>query len=60
MVGMDSEITGVEFDHEVAPGSTVDLDADWVAWLEGEPVPDSVEGVDPAIVYGAAEGPAIA
>ncbi|MGH3859712.1 hypothetical protein [Actinokineospora sp.] len=56
---MDSEITGVEFDHEVAPASTVDLDGDWVAWLEGEPVPSGVEGVDPAIVYGA-EGPAIA
>ncbi|CRK55591.1 hypothetical protein [Alloactinosynnema sp. L-07] len=56
---MDSEITGVEFEQEIAPGSSVDLDADWVAWLEGEPVPDCVEGVDPTITHGAS-GSAIA
>ncbi|HVK26071.1 MAG TPA: hypothetical protein VM677_32340 [Actinokineospora sp.] len=56
---MDSEISGVEFEQEIAPGSTVDLDGDWVAWLESEPVPDNVEGVDPSIVHGA-QGPAVA
>ncbi|WP_436495427.1 hypothetical protein [Actinokineospora sp. HUAS TT18] len=56
---MDSEITGVEFEQEVAPGSAVELNSEWVAWLESEPVPDNVEGVDPTIRHGA-EGPAVA
>jgi hypothetical protein len=46
------DIEGVEFEYDVSPETTLDLDAEWVAWLESEPVPENVEGVDPSLIIG--------
>lgn len=53
------DIEGIEFESEVSPGSSVELNPEWVAWLESEPVPVSVEGVDHSITHGA-QGSALA
>ncbi|MGX7826999.1 hypothetical protein ACTG9Q_18090 [Actinokineospora sp. 24-640] len=42
----------VEFEHEIDTGERIDLNGEWVAWLEGQPVPACVEGVDDALRHG--------
>jgi hypothetical protein len=45
-VADEEDITGVEFESEITPESSIPLDAEWVAWLESEDLPNTVEGVD--------------
>lgn len=56
----EEDIEGVEFEFDVTPETTLDLDAEWVAWLESEPVPDNVEGVDPSLTIGGGDDAALA
>ncbi len=54
------DIDGVEFEFDLNPEATIDLDAEWVGWLEAEPVPANVDGIDPSMTIGGDEGAAIA
>lgn len=54
----EEDITGVEFETDIETESSIPLDQEWVAWLESEPVPDNVEGVESTTP--GSEGPAIA
>lgn len=45
---MDEDVT-VEFEDEVPHEQTVELNAEWVAYLEDQPVPGCVEGVDESL-----------
>ncbi len=42
--GEDVHDVGVEL--EFTPGAEVELNAEWVAWPDGTPVPATVEGVE--------------
>ena len=43
------DIEGVEFEYDATPEASIELDAEWIAWLESEPVPSNVEGIDPSL-----------
>lgn len=41
-----------QIDVELTPYASLDLDAEWVAWLnESAEIPSCVDGVDPSITY---------
>jgi hypothetical protein len=42
----EQDVEGIEFESDVTPESSLPLDNEWVAWLESEDVPNTVEGVD--------------
>jgi len=44
----------VEFEGEVPVGERVELDRTWVAWLEEQPLPAGVDGVDESVRHGTA------
>lgn len=49
----DEPITlNAQLEAELTPCGSLDLDAEWVAWLaESAEIPASVAGVDPSISY---------
>jgi hypothetical protein len=47
-----SDTETVEFEDEVPTGERIELNQEWVTWLEGQPVPACVEGVDESPRYG--------
>ncbi len=51
---MDEEVS-VEFEDEVPAEERIDLNGEWVAWLEDQPVPDCVEGVDESLRHGSGD-----
>jgi hypothetical protein len=51
---MDEHVS-VEFEDEVAAEERIDLNAEWVAWLEDQPVPGGVEGVDETLRTGSGD-----
>jgi hypothetical protein len=57
-VADEQDIEGVEFESDVTPESSITLDEEWVAWLESEQIPNTVEGVDESA--SGSEGPSIA
>lgn len=50
----------VEFEDEVPVGESIELNQEWVAWLESQPVPAGVEGVDESVRYGGTGDTALA
>ncbi|MGW5052378.1 hypothetical protein [Actinokineospora sp. NPDC004072] len=48
---MDEEIR-VEFESEIETAERIELNAEWVAWLEEQPVPSCVDGVDESLRHG--------
>lgn len=42
----------IEFESEVPAEERIELNQEWVAWLEGQPVPEGVEGVDESMRHG--------
>ena len=42
----------VEFESEIPTEERIELNKEWVAWLEGQPVPAGVEGVDESVRHG--------
>lgn len=49
------DIDNIEFEYSVTPEATIELDPEWIAWLESEPVPANVDGVDPSLTIGAGD-----
>ncbi|GGS41159.1 hypothetical protein GCM10010171_39720 [Actinokineospora fastidiosa] len=52
--GMDEQIR-VEFESEIDAEERVELTAEWVAWLEDQPVPSCVDGVDGSLRHGSGD-----
>ncbi len=52
MDGPSQDIEGVELERDVTPEAVLGLDAEWVAWLEHEPIPPNVDGIDESLRSG--------
>lgn len=49
---MDDPIaTDIDVEFEVTPTEVLELNGEWIAFLEAQPVPGQIEGVDPGISY---------
>ncbi|MFC5287572.1 hypothetical protein ACFPM7_10970 [Actinokineospora guangxiensis] len=49
------EHASVEFEDEIPTEERIDLNGEWVAWLEEQPVPDCVDGVDESLRHGSGD-----
>lgn len=49
---MDDPIaTDIDVEFEAAPTAVLELNEEWIAYLESQPVPGQIEGVDAGISY---------
>jgi len=46
--GEATDATGVQLSYAPDPQGSIDLNQEWVAWLQSAEVPGNVSGVDPA------------
>ena len=49
------EHASVEFEDEIPTEERVELNGEWVAWLEDQPVPGCVDGVDESLRHGSGD-----